>query len=370
MRISEVQTLVCDWQQADIQYRADIPAQVMRRDYVIVRVRTDDGLEGFGCSRSYGGTTGRVLAEIIDNVLAPALLGADPMQREHLWHTIVSLDRLAYLPLYAHGCIDVALWDIVGKALNEPIYRLLGATRDTVPAYASSMTHNSIDDYIQEALQCQARGYKAYKLHPWGEPRQDVAACRAVRDAVGNDMALMLDAVAAYDLAGAMWVGRQLERLNFAWFEEPLPDAWTPAYARLSRELDIPIAATETTPNSVYGIAEHLARGTVDIVRGDVTYKGGITGLKKMADTAAAFGVNCEIHHGGSPIMNAANLHVMCAITNCAYFEVLVPESAYDFGLSTYCNIDAEGFVHVPQGSGLGIELDWEAIKASVVTPT
>jgi L-alanine-DL-glutamate epimerase-like enolase superfamily enzyme len=347
----------------------DMPAQGRRCDHVIVRVRTDDGLEGFGCSRSYGGTTGRVLAEIIDNVLAPVLLGADPMQREHLWHTVVALDRVAHLPLYAHGCIDVALWDLVGKALQQPIYRLLGVTRDTVPAYASSLTHSSIDDYVQEALGCQAHGYTAYKLRAWGEPRYDLVLCRAVRQAVGDDMVLMLDAGGSYDLADAMRVGRQLERLNFAWFEAPLPDAWTPAYARLARELDIPIAAMATTPHSLYGIAEYVARGTVDIVCGDVTYKGGITGLKKMADMAAAFGVNCAVHHGGNPIMNAANVHVTCAITNCAYVEILVPESAYDFGLTASCNVDAEGVIHVPQGPGLGIELDWEAIEASVVTP-
>ncbi|ETW94517.1 MAG: hypothetical protein ETSY1_34520 [Candidatus Entotheonella factor] len=367
MRIDDVQVIVCDWQRQEIQYRADIPAQVMRRDYVIVRIRTDDGLEGYGCSRSYGGTTGRVLAEIITQVLKPALLGEDPMQREALWQKIVSMNRLAYLPLYAHGCVDVALWDIAGKAVGLPLYRMLGAAREKVLAYASSMTHASVANYVTEAVACRERGYRAYKLHPWGEPRRDVEACRAVREAVGQDMQLMLDAVAAYDFADAMWVGRQLEALDFYWYEEPLPDAKLPAYERLAQELDIPIAGTETTPDSVYGIAPHLARGAVDIVRGDVTYKGGITGLKKMADAAAAFGVNCEVHHGGSPIMNAANLHVICAIANCEFFEVLVPEDAYDFGLVTPLNIDAEGYVHVPQGPGLGIELDWEAIEACKV---
>jgi L-alanine-DL-glutamate epimerase-like enolase superfamily enzyme len=367
MRISNVRVIVCDWQRQDIQYRADIPAKMMRRDYVIVQVCTDDGIEGYGCSRSYGGTTGRVLAEIIRNVLAPAILGEDPMQREKLWQKIVSLDRLAYLPVYAHGCIDTALWDIAGKAMHLPLYRILGATRDKVLAYASSMTHPRIEDYAQEALRCKEQGYRAYKLHPWGDPRRDVAACRAVREAVGDDMVLMLDAVAAYDFSSAMWVGRQLEALNFHWYEEPLPDAYLPAYERLARELDIPIAGTETNAGSLYGIAEHLARGTVDIVRGDVTYKGGLTGLKKMADVAAAFGINCEVHHGGSPIMNAANLHVICAIDNCEYFEVLVPEAAYDFGLTTCLNIDSDGYVHVPQGPGLGIQLDWQAIDAAKV---
>ncbi len=180
-------------------------------------------------------------------------------------------------------------------------------------------------------------------------------------------MALMLDPTGAYDHREAMWVGRRLEELNFYWYEEPIGDFEVNGYAELCRALDIPVLAGEVTPGSVQNAAELILRGATDILRGDVYWKGGITGVMKMAHLAEAFGRKLELHHAASPIMNWANLHALGAFQNGDYLEILVPEDNLDFGLNQYARIDPEGFVRLPLRPGLGVELDWEFIQRQTI---
>jgi L-alanine-DL-glutamate epimerase-like enolase superfamily enzyme len=293
--------------------------------------------------------------------------GEDPLEREKIWQKMWKLGTRNRLSIFAMSCIDVALWDIAGKAANLPVYKLIGACRDKVPAYASSGVHHSVEDYVEEALRCKERGYKAYKLHPPGDPKKDVEARRSVRKAVGDEMALMLDPTGAYDHREAMWVGRRLEELNFYWYEEPIGDFDIQGYAELCRALDIPVLAGEVTPGSLYGAADLITREATDILRGDVYWKGGITGVMKMAHLAEAHGMKLELHHAASPIMNWANLHTLGAFKNGDYLEILVPEDNLDFGLHQYARIDGEGFVHLLQKPGLGTEMDWEFIRSRTV---
>ncbi len=131
-----------------------------------------------------------------------------------------------------------------------------------------------------------------------------------------------------------MRVGRAIEQLGFVWYEEPLRDYDFAGYAELSRALDIPVQVAEVVPGHANLSAEYILRGAGDHLRSDVYWKGGITGVVKTAHLAQAFNMPLEIHHGASPIMNWANLHVACAIPNCDWFEVLVPEDRYDYGLA------------------------------------
>ena len=325
----------------------------------VVTIATDEGIEG----NSFG-SNGLALAHYLVK-LRPLLIGEDPLNREKIWQKLWEQSRIFFLPQTALGVIDVALWDIGGKAANLPIYKLLGAYRDKVKAYASSTQRPTTESYVQEALEVKERGFTAYKLHIPGIPGKDLEICRAVREAVGDDMLLMLDPVARYDRAQALIVGRELENLNFYWYEEPISDFDIDGLAQLCSALDIPIAGLEVRPGHLYGVKEYLVRGAVDIVRSDVQFNGGITQLKKVASLAEAFGMRCEIHTNFNPLMNAANLHVTCAIKNCEFYEWWIPEKLiWDFGVVDSLTVDREGCVHVPNGPGLGLEVDWDYVAA------
>ena len=210
-------------------------------------------------------------------------------------------------------------------------------------------------------------GFTAYKLHPWGDPSRDIEACSAVRTAVGDGMVLMSDPVGGYTQQQALRVGRALEALNYYWLEEPLSDYDLYGYQELCRMLEIPIAGVESAPGGLFGTAQYIAQRAVDIVRSDVSWKGGVTGLMKTAALCEAFGLNCEIHTTTNALLDAANLHVSCAIRNCEYYEILIPQKPFSFGVLNPIQIDSEGYVHVTDAPGLGVELDWDALRKYTV---
>jgi L-alanine-DL-glutamate epimerase-like enolase superfamily enzyme len=232
-----------------------------------------------------------------------------------------------------------------------------------LPAYASSLILDSPEAFAAQAQEYREMGYRAYKLHPWGRPERDVEACAAVRQAVGGEMVLMSDPVGGYTQQQALRVGRALEDLGYYWFEEPLSDYDVYGYQELCRALEIPIAGVESTPGGLFGTTQYIVQRAVDIVRSDVSWKGGVTGLMKTAALCEAFGLNCEVHTTTNALLDAANLHVCCAIRNCEYFEILIPQEPFSFGVRNPICIDSEGYVHVPASPGLGVDLDWDALE-------
>ena len=333
-------------------------------DICVVTVSTDEGIQGHAMGRAQGGAPGSVLGQEILSVARPVVVGEDPMDRERIWQKLWNMGRRTRLTVFAQSCIDVALWDIAGKALNLPVYKLIGGYRNEVPAYASSAAHDSTEAFVEEALTCKARGFKGYKLHTHGVPEHDIEVCRALRKAVGDGYPLMIDVSGAYDRRGAMWAGRRLEELDFYWYEEPLPDFDIEGYAELCQALDIPVMAGEVTPGNVYMTAQFQARRATDILRADVYWKGGITGVMKIAHLAEAYGMKLEIHHAASSLMNWANLHCLGAFKNGDFLEVLIPADPLNFGLEQYIEIDAEGLAHLPQRPGLGVDIDWDYVNS------
>ena len=245
------------------------------------------------------------------------------------------------------------------------MYKYIGAYRNSLPVYASSNFLPTIQDYVDEALYYKSRGIKGYKAHPAGPVEFDMKVHAAVREAVGDDFVLMTDPVGDYSLDEAIKVGRQLEKLNYKWFEEPFRDFELYKYTELCRTLDIPIAATETTRGCHWGVAQVIAQRAADIVRADVSWKDGITGTLKIAHMAEGFGLNCEIHTTTMNYMDMANLHVSCAIKNCEYFEYFVPEDNYRLPMKGDLPIDENGIIHVPDKPGVGVELDWDLIQSA-----
>lgn len=335
-------------------------------DVVVLKLTTDTGLEGI--ATALAARSGKITKAYFDEILTPLVLGKDPHDREVIWHELWNVNRhLAFFPVFIIGPLDVALWDICAKSAGLPLYKYIGAYREKLPVYASGLFHESVDTYVEEALYYQSKGIQAYKAHPPGPVEVDMAVHQAIREAVGSQMVLMSDPVAEYNLADAIRVGRQLERLEFKWFEEPFRDVELAKYTELCKTLDIPIAATETTSGCHWGVAQSIAQKASDIVRADVSWKAGITGTLKIAHMAEGFGMNCEIHTTTMNYMDVVNLHVSCAIRNCEYFEYFVPEDDFRLPMKGELPIDEEGFIHVPKGAGVGVDLDWALIEDNCV---
>ena len=161
----------------------------------------------------------------------------DALDREKIWQRLWDMGRMGTEIVEVLAAFDAALWDLAAKAADVPLYKYLGACRDKVPAYASTFTQETVADYEPLARDCVDRGYKAIKLHAFGEVKKDLEACRLVRETVGDDIELMLDASTAYTYEEALWADRELEKLNFYWLEEPMRDYETTGLQELHRRL-------------------------------------------------------------------------------------------------------------------------------------
>jgi L-alanine-DL-glutamate epimerase-like enolase superfamily enzyme len=335
-------------------------------DFLVIQMKTDDGFAG--TSFGFAGRGAEMAGEIARQAMKPFFLGKDPLARERHWQEFRTYDRWwNHVPIYSYGPFDICLWDIAGKMAGMPLYRLLGEFRTKVPVYASSFVLATPEAYAAQALAVKDRGWHAYKVHPPGDFEGDIEIYRACRQAVGPSFKLMADPVAAYSHTQAMRVGRELEKLDYYWLEEPLFDVDYGGLRKLAAALDIPICGTEVVAGSHYSAAECIASGVVDIVRTDVSWKGGVTAVMKTAHLAESFGMNCEIHTAIYHPLELVNLQCCCAISNCEFFELLWPLDYMAFGMRGGLQIDAQGYAHPPETPGIGLEPDWDLIENCTV---
>ena len=230
--------------------------------------------------------------------------------------------------------------------------------------------------YAEFALACKERGYPAFKLHTWQppipwapDPKKDVAACKAVRDAVGEEMDLMLDPFHYYSREESLYIGKALEELGYYWIEEPMDEHSISSYVWLTEQLSIPVVGPETAEGKMYTRAEWIRAHASDISRGGVRDLGGITPLVKTAHLCESFGVRMEVHGGGP-----GNLHALCAMGFPGqYYErgLLHPFIDYD-AVPPWLNelpdpMDDQGFVHVSEKPGLGLDINFDYIDANLV---
>jgi L-alanine-DL-glutamate epimerase-like enolase superfamily enzyme len=361
MKITDVSLTLFAWDNIPvIAYGAHTARPTGSSELGLLAIDTDEGITGhafLGTSSNPASLDGPGLVRF----LKPVVLGENPLDRERLWQALWRRARVA--SIRAIGAVDVAIWDIAGKAAGMPIHRLLGSYRDRVPAYASSEVRASREAYVEQALSFKEAGWPAYKIHPPQSWREDIAICEAVRKAVGDEYRLMLDSTWSYRYEEALRVGRVIEELGFYWYEDPLADQDLYNYIKLKEKLEIPILATEYPIAGLDSYIPWILHRATDFLRGDVAVKGGITTLVKTAHLAEAFRLNFEVHHGGNSLNNVANLHVILAIRNCEYFEVLLPDAMQKYGLAPDLTVDREGFVHAPDKAGLGAEIDFALIE-------
>ena len=366
MKISDISIRVCRNERhvmADSEMRSGGASSF---DLLVITMKTDEGLEG--CSFGFAGRGAEMAGEIARQVMKPFFLGKDPLAREKHWHDFRTYDRWwNHVPIYAYGPFDICLWDIAARQAGLPLYRLLGEFRSKVPVYASSFVLSGPEAYAKQALEVKNRGWHAYKVHPPGDYDLDLEIYRACRDAVGPGFKLMADPVDAYNHTQALRMGRQLERLDYYWLEEPLFDTDFTGLRKLTAALDIPICGTEVLAGNHYSAAECISTGVVDIIRSDVSWKSGVTAVMKMAHLAESFGMNSEIHTAIYHPLEIVNLHCACAMGNCEFFELLYPLEYMNFGLRTPLAIDAEGYAHPPETPGTGFDPDWDLIENSTL---
>lgn len=344
------------------------------RTAMIVEIVTNEGLIGWG--EAYGPAL--INASVVEH-MRPFLIGEDPMRTEWLWQQIYARYR-------DHGqkgsiiqgisAIDIALWDLKGKFLNQSIHRLMGGpTRTTIQAYATGLYRRKTGDPIsylaEEAASYRADGFKAVKLKVGFGIEEDVRVAKAVREALGPDIGLMVDANHAYDAVAAIRLGRQIETLGIDWFEEPVPPEDIAGHLEAKAALTIPIASGECEFTR-YGFRDLLAHRAVDILQPDICSAGGLSECKKIADMAAAHGIRFVPHVWGTGIAISAALQLLAVLPSLTPPSLNPIEPMLEFDQTEHPIREAllmekivhtNGVVEIPDKPGLGIEINRDVLK-------
>ncbi len=353
----------------------DVECLVLDGDYPFVIVSTDEGITGYGeCFRR----SPEVSKAAIDTVFRPLVVRKDPFQTEAIFDLMLKAGSVSGPPgalLTAASGIDIALWDIKGKALGVPIYELLGGMRpgrEKVRVYASSLVRDlSPTDEAKRAADFQENGFTGYKMHSAVPGAIDhpadhtVDSVREMRAAIGNEFDILVDVNSAYSVHHAIEIGKQLEDYGVFHFEEPVALHDLEGLARVADALTIPIASGENAYNR-WMFRDLILRGRPDILQPDVVKIGGISELIKVGHMANAFGVPMTVHNTQPIISTAAHLHWIATRGDAPYAQEynIEPISIRDERpiLKTPLEV-VDGHIAVPVGPGLGLEFDDEAIR-------
>ena len=325
---------------------------------IAVLVHTDDGLTGLGEAFALGGPL--AVCNVVEEGLKPLLVGEDPTRIEYLTDKLQrgtqNYTRRG-LGLFAISGIEIALWDLLGKARNAPVYELLGgATRPKIRAYASLRRYATPDDVATVCRQYVEQGFTMIKLH-----QIDVDSVRAAREAVGPDVELMLDTNCPWNLGEARAMARAFEPYRLFWLEEPI---WPPedyaALAELRQGLTTLLACGENE-GTLYGFREIVARRAVDVLQPSITKVGGISELRKIYTLATANNLQVAPHSFYLGPGLAATLHVAATFTGSMPVEFAAAQNEVPF--LTQPIVARDGYLEPPRGPGLGVELNQEAVE-------
>jgi L-alanine-DL-glutamate epimerase-like enolase superfamily enzyme len=344
-----------------------IPAgQVPYWEFPLTTLHTDEGVEGH--TMDYGPLgQGRGSAYAVHDIFYHDLVGHDPLNHEAIWQQLRIKQRHLYnFTETIWSNLDVALWDIKGKVAGMPIAVLLGKFRDRVPLYSTCPPQTILteEETVTQVSEKQAQGYAGVKLQLTGGSLLDIPRLRCARKAVGPNFPLMLDSSAVLTFEDALKIGNELDELKFEWFEEPFADDYIVLLKKLADSIRTPVLAAETV--SLTELPRYMIDGAVDMVRGDVHHKGGVTGLMKALGMCELMGFGLEIHTAASPLLDVANLQVGCATRLSRFLESHHP--TFRFGLKgDPLRVHSDGCQHLPPGPGLGVEIDWDWMEDHTV---
>jgi L-alanine-DL-glutamate epimerase-like enolase superfamily enzyme len=275
-------------------------------------------------------------------------------------------------PDYKAAAADICLWDILGKAVNRPIYQILGGKKDRMMAYASSQHLPFIEDYVPDAMRAKEQGYKGYKIHPGAGQHQNgppipsyvghMEEIRQLRKALGDEYVLAHDPVQAYNRYEALKVGRLLDELDYLWFEDPIRTVDLEGLVELAKALDLPLHVGEFLA-SISDFAEYIRRGAVDVVRLIADNVGGISGSMRVGLLADAFGLECTPHNWGNVLDLAVHFQLELALPNAYWFEMPHPAEYADRPYhKDKFRIDKDGYILAPTAPGLGYPIDRDVL--------
>jgi L-alanine-DL-glutamate epimerase-like enolase superfamily enzyme len=305
-----------------------------------------------------------VVREVIESILKPVLMGQDPLQVDVLWEkmfsTMMSRGHWKGFMIEAISGVDIALWDLLGKVLDQSVAVLLGGRHhDALESYASSVMIMDTADMLKEAHSLVEQGYGKIKFKIGQGARKDFEYLKAARESLGPDIGIMVDANCGYDLEEALRLGNKLGELGILWFEEPIPPQQKESYARLAEHLDVPVVAGECEFTR-WGFRDLILHGKVPVIQPDIARCGGFTEARKIAALASTFGVKIAPHTGASGAVSvAAAVQFAASLSNLLIFEHMYPENPLREDILTERVLECrDGMVCVPTGPGLGIELD------------
>ncbi len=373
MKITDVKTMlltyVCPPQD---EHHSDFGRHVAYHAAVVV-VETDEGIKGYGEAKG----DPDVMKAAIEKHLKPMLVGKDPTQVEYLWELMYNGSRIGLTlkygrphPVLGHlgeymcavSGVDIALWDVTGKAMGVPIYKLMGGGyRNKIRAYASGgwaprhLAAEELSGYV-------AKGFNAVKMRVGGidEPNQvrgSLARVEAVREALGPDVDIMVDSHGSFGATLGLKFAVGAEDYNLAWFEEPCTSDDVDGLARLRGATTIPIAAGENE-FSRFGFRNYIEKQALDIFQPDAAICGGLTESKRIANLAYTWNIQMAPHVWGSGLLFAASLQLAAAIPNYYIFEFCqAPNPLFSDLFTESLKVGKDGFVDIPNKPGLGFEL-------------
>ena len=335
----------------------------LKRDAIIVRVDTSEGITGYG--EAHPGRSPGAVTSAIRNTLAPLLVGMKATDCVGAWQ------RVHRMQLSSHGLgagaalalsgIDMALWDIRGKAANMPLYELLGGSKRRIPAYAGGIAlgYQPKESLADEAAEYIARGYKALKLRIGDTAKADIERLRHVRKALGDDVDILADANTAYTMADARRVLPVLAEIQAGWLEEPFACNDFASYREAAKITPlVPIAAGENHYTR-FEFAQLLEAGAVQVWQPDLSKCGGITEGLRIAAMASAWRIPINAHSSATGLNHAATLHFLAATENSGYFEACVSKfNPFRDMFGTTFESGADGCVEPPDAPGIGLEVD------------
>ena len=353
-----------------------------KRSAHLVEIQTDAGLTGWG--ECFGpGNVALANKVIVERVIQPMILGADPLDREVIWQRVYNLLRdhgQKGMPIQALSGVDIALWDLFGKIAEQPLYKLLGgAFRDKVPVYGYGMMLTRgvglAERMAEEAAGIKAAGYAATKMKIGLGVRDDIELVTAVRSAVGDDFPLMVDANHCYDVTDALVVGKELGQLGVEWFEEPVAPEDRDGYRRLRDSLEVKIAGGEAEFTR-YGWRDLLDGQCVDIAQPEVCALGGVSEYLKVRAMAHSRFIPVVNHVWGSALAISLNLHLLMSMPDLpgsmfAKAPLLefdtTPNRFRDDLILNRLDVQAAvrdtGNIGAPEGHGLGVQIDLDFLK-------
>ncbi len=352
--------------EADAQVTAFGPR--LKASALLVEIRTRDGVVGYG--EALARYSLRSYKSLVDDLLAPRLIGRNPYHAEGLWAEMsrVVTGKAGGILFETIAACDIAIWDVMARGVGKPLHEILGSTgRTHVPAYASSITWAEDRVAIPQVEAALAAGFKSIKLKLGPTIARALARAKRVREISGDGIELTADANWAFDYDDSLRLGRGLAELDYAWLEEPMICEDVEGYVRLRQALPLRLAAGESE-HTAWGCRDLISRGGVGVIQPDVARAGGITETRRIASFAHVHGVPFAPHVGFcGAVCNAASMQLAAATPNFMTFEAMVFGNPLRENLATAdigsAKLLANGELPVPTGPGLGIEIDPDALR-------